>query len=92
VYGLFLTDGKYVAYSDAGGIHVKLLSTGEERSIPTLGEAPTGTISYVAGWFSSLFCGCLDCLDAGSWRDYTHWSRIVPFRNRADLLGPAAPI
>jgi eukaryotic-like serine/threonine-protein kinase len=38
-------DGKYLAYSDATGIHVKLLSTGEERVIPR----PAG-VSAGAGW------------------------------------------
>ena len=27
-------DGKYVAYSDLGGIHLKLIATGETRTIP----------------------------------------------------------
>lgn len=44
-------DGNYVAYSEAGGIHVKLFSTGEERIIPTPREARDGTIPYVDSWF-----------------------------------------
>jgi Tol biopolymer transport system component len=44
-------DGKYVAYSDVSGIHVKLLSTGEERTIPMPGERSEGSISYVDSWF-----------------------------------------
>jgi Tol biopolymer transport system component len=39
-------DGNYVAYSDSAGIHVKLLSTGDERLIPK----PAG-VSAVTGWF-----------------------------------------
>jgi serine/threonine protein kinase len=31
-------DGRYLGYSDAAGIHVKLLSTGEERLIPRPSE------------------------------------------------------
>ena len=33
-------DGKYLAYSDPAGIHVKLISTGEERLIPKPAGVP----------------------------------------------------
>jgi Tol biopolymer transport system component len=42
-------DGKYLAYSDSAGIHVKLLSTGEEHLFPK----PAG-VSLSASWW-------LDC-------------------------------
>jgi DNA-binding winged helix-turn-helix (wHTH) protein/Tol biopolymer transport system component len=42
-------DGKYLAYSDAAGIHLRLLSTGEERLIPT--PAVRGALSYIDSWF-----------------------------------------
>lgn len=35
-------DGKYLAYSDPAGIHVKLLSTSEERLIPRPAGVPAG--------------------------------------------------
>src|SRR6185437_3694512 len=44
-------DGNYLAYSDAAGIHVKLLSTGDERLSAMPGGMPTGTLSYVDSWF-----------------------------------------
>lgn len=44
-------DGKYLAYSEAGGIHVKLLSTGEERMLTTSLDAQDGTIPYIDSWF-----------------------------------------
>jgi serine/threonine protein kinase/Tol biopolymer transport system component len=44
-------DGKYLAYSDLAGIHVKLLSTGEERLIPTPAGVPAGAYWRVASWF-----------------------------------------
>ena len=44
-------DGKYVAYSDPGGIHVKLLSTGEERLIPRPAGAPASAYWDVDSWF-----------------------------------------
>src|SRR5437660_8952339 len=44
-------DGKYLAYSHAAEIHVKLLSTGEERIIPKpAGISSSGGWS-VASWF-----------------------------------------
>jgi serine/threonine protein kinase len=44
-------DGKYLAYSDRTGIHVKLLSTGEERLIPKPAEVPADVFWFAASWF-----------------------------------------
>jgi hypothetical protein len=44
-------DGRYLAYSDAAGIHVKLLSTGEERLIPRPAGIPANAEWSVASWF-----------------------------------------
>ncbi len=44
-------DGKYLAYSEATGIHVKLLSTGEERLIPKPPGVPASAAWDVASWF-----------------------------------------
>jgi eukaryotic-like serine/threonine-protein kinase len=44
-------DGKYLAYSNPAGIHVKLLSTGEERLIPRPAGVPASAWWLVASWF-----------------------------------------
>jgi serine/threonine protein kinase/Tol biopolymer transport system component len=44
-------DGQYLAYSDMAGIHVKLLSTGEERVIPKPAGVPAGAEWGVDSWF-----------------------------------------
>ena len=44
-------DGKYLAYSDSAGIHVKLLSTSEERLIPKPSEVPMNAFWSVDSWF-----------------------------------------
>jgi serine/threonine protein kinase/Tol biopolymer transport system component len=44
-------DGKYLAYSDPAGIHVKLLSTSEERLIPRPAGVPAGAGWAVTSWF-----------------------------------------
>jgi Tol biopolymer transport system component len=44
-------DGKYLAYSDLSGIHVKLLSNGEERLIPRPAEVPVSAYWGVVSWF-----------------------------------------
>jgi len=44
-------DGKYLAYSDSAGIHVKLLLTGEERLIPKPAEVPASAYWFVTSWF-----------------------------------------
>ncbi len=45
-------DGKYLAYSDPAGIHVKLLSTGEARLIPRPAGVPAGAFWDVDSWFA----------------------------------------
>ena len=49
--GAISPDGKYLAYSDLGGIHVKLLSTGDERPIPRPAGVPAGDDWGVDSWF-----------------------------------------
>ncbi len=44
-------DGKYVAYSDSEGIHVKLLETGEQRVIPRPKGVPEDAGWGLAAWF-----------------------------------------
>jgi Tol biopolymer transport system component len=44
-------DGRYLAYSDTAGIHVKLLSTGEERLIPRPAEFPASAEWEIGSWF-----------------------------------------
>jgi len=44
-------DGKYLAYSDASGIHVKLLSTGEEHLIPRPARVSADAVWAVDSWF-----------------------------------------
>jgi serine/threonine protein kinase len=49
--GAISPDGKYLAYSDAAGIHVKLLSTGDERLIPRPAGVPASAWWVVDPWF-----------------------------------------
>lgn len=44
-------DGKYLAYSDRAGIHVKLLSTSEEQLIRRPSGVPAGADWSVDSWF-----------------------------------------
>jgi serine/threonine protein kinase len=49
--GAISPDGQYLAYSDRAGIHVKLLSSGEERLIPRPAGVPAGASWIVGSWF-----------------------------------------
>jgi eukaryotic-like serine/threonine-protein kinase len=49
--GAISPDGKYLAYSDAAGIHIKLLSTGDERVIPSPAGVPADAYWYIGSWF-----------------------------------------
>jgi len=44
-------DGKYFAYSDLGGLHVKLLQTGEIRDFAQPGELGEARAQWVIRWF-----------------------------------------
>ncbi|MGA7414961.1 MAG: hypothetical protein WBW33_31115, partial [Bryobacteraceae bacterium] len=44
-------DGKYLAYSDRAGIHVKLLSTSEERLMPRPAGVAASAFWLVTSWF-----------------------------------------
>jgi Tol biopolymer transport system component len=55
-------DGKYLAYSDPAGIHVKLISSGEERVIPK----PPG-VSPAADWVNQYWFPDSTKLIANAW-------------------------
>ncbi|MGA7414123.1 MAG: protein kinase, partial [Bryobacteraceae bacterium] len=44
-------DGKYVAYGDRSGIHIKLVETGETRTIPRPGAIKTEMVWAPMSWF-----------------------------------------
>jgi serine/threonine protein kinase len=60
---LISPDGKYLAFSDSGGIHVRLISTGEERVLPqtdgysVLSWFPDGTRMAAAKYSGKAFRG-----------------------------------
>jgi WD40 repeat protein len=43
-------DGKYFAYSDLGGLHIKLLQTGEIRDLPQPPELGEGRAHWLVTW------------------------------------------
>jgi Tol biopolymer transport system component len=49
--GAISPDGRYLAYSDLAGIHVKLLSTGDERLIAKPASIPAGAMWLAQSWF-----------------------------------------
>jgi DNA-binding winged helix-turn-helix (wHTH) protein/Tol biopolymer transport system component len=49
--GAISPDGKYVAYSDSGGLHLKLVETGEVRTLPRPSWFPSDAAWNVASWF-----------------------------------------
>ncbi len=44
-------DGKYLAYTDSAGIHVKLISAGEEHLIPRPALVPASAFWWAEAWF-----------------------------------------
>jgi eukaryotic-like serine/threonine-protein kinase len=51
--GAISPDGKYLAYPDTLGMHVKQLETGETQTFPQPKEIKSNTLDWVAGsWFS----------------------------------------
>ena len=44
-------DGRYLAYSDQAGIHIKLISSGEERLFPRPAGVPASAQWLISSWF-----------------------------------------
>jgi len=80
-------DGKYLAYSDSAGIHVRLLSTGEERLIPTPTGVPAG-FSYVDSWFPNATELLAHSRKAGGHGNM--WAISIMGKSSRELRGDAA--
>jgi eukaryotic-like serine/threonine-protein kinase len=72
-------DGKYLAHSDRAGIHIRLLSTGEERLIPRPAGVPAGAYWYLTSWFPDGTQMLADAYQPGG--HYSTW--------RVSVLGPS---
>jgi serine/threonine protein kinase len=86
-------DGRYLAYSDAAVIHVKLLSTGEERLIPRPSGIPASAEWWISSWFpdgTQLLADASGMGVSSVWtvsvlgqtvrelRDNAVWARVAP--------------
>jgi serine/threonine protein kinase/Tol biopolymer transport system component len=63
--GAISPDGKYLAYSDSAGIHVKIIETNEERLLPKPAGVAPDTRWYVWGWFPDGTRLLVDLVEAG---------------------------
>src|SRR5262249_25065449 len=67
-------DGKYLAYHDEAGIHLQLIDTGENRTIPP----PSGLSHEVTGWLTiGWFPGGTKLLAEAIYLDAEHSSTWV---------------
>jgi eukaryotic-like serine/threonine-protein kinase len=71
LWGLALSpDGKYIAYGDRSGMHVKLIETGETHTIPLPAALPNGAIWGPMAWFpdgTKLLAGAFVWPHASTW-------------------------
>jgi len=72
-------DGKYLAYSDPAGIHVKLLSTGEERLIPRPAGVPASAYWDVDSWFPDGTQLLVDAYEVGGQKSIWTFSMLGQF-------------
>jgi len=86
-------DGKYLAYSDRAGIHIRLLSTGEERLIPRPAGVPAGAFWYLTSWFPDGTQLLADAYEQGG--HYSMWTVSVlgpsPRELREGAVGLGSP-
>jgi serine/threonine protein kinase len=86
-------DGRYLAYSDRAGIHVKLLSTGEERVILRPAGVPAGAYWLVGSWFPDGTQLLADAYEQGGQKSM--WTVSVlgpsPRELREDAVGGGSP-
>jgi DNA-binding winged helix-turn-helix (wHTH) protein/Tol biopolymer transport system component len=55
-YAAISPDGKSIAYADRSGIHIKVIETGEVRTIPPLGDdahshTPSAAVRFPVSWY-----------------------------------------
>jgi len=63
--GAISPDGRYLAYSDVHGMHIKLIETGETQDIPQPESLKGGQVSWqVVAWFPS---GTMFLANASPW-------------------------
>ena len=82
-------DGNYIAYSDPAGIHVKLLSTSEDRLISRPADVPASTFWEPDSWFPDGTQLLADAYEPGGRKSI--WTVSVlgqsPRELREDALG-----
>jgi eukaryotic-like serine/threonine-protein kinase len=86
--GLISPDGKYLAYSDARGLHLKVIDTGETRTTPQPEELKNQRVKWgVVGWLpdSTRFVGNA-YPGTEEWRD---WSSATASIWAVSVLGAA---
>jgi Tol biopolymer transport system component len=86
-------DGKYLAYSDRAGIHVKLLSTSEERLIPRPAGVTASAYRAVFSWFPDGTQLLANAVERGG--HYSMWTVSVlgpsPRELRGGAMGRGSP-
>lgn len=61
-------DGKYVAYTDDSGLHLRVIKTGEEHDLPVPGEAKADFIAWVPDGNSVLVTVVSSGLSGAIWK------------------------
>jgi serine/threonine protein kinase len=75
--GTISPDGKYLAYSDRKGIHLKLVETGETRNVPEPGALKENKVDWeIKSWFPDDTRFLADALP--------QWSSHIPFYSSED--------
>jgi eukaryotic-like serine/threonine-protein kinase len=80
-------DGKYLAYSDTAGIHLKLISTGDERLIPKPAGVASNAWWGVPSWFPEGTELLLDAQEPGG--RSTVWAISVLGQSARELRNDA---
>ena len=68
-------DGKYLAYSDTKGLHIKLIATGETRAVPQSAALKDQSVKWeVGGWFPDSTRFLVN--SHPSTEDWNEWSSV----------------
>jgi serine/threonine protein kinase len=88
--GSISPDGKYLAYADGKGMHVKQIETDEAQSVPQPKELQSNTVAWEivsAGWFPDSSRFVANAHPAGEGQDY--WSSPTSSIWMVSVLGAA---
>jgi serine/threonine protein kinase len=86
--GAISPDGKYLAYSDTRGLHIKVINTGETRTVAQPGELKGQSVKWEVGpWFPDSTRFLVDIHPSRIEEEWSEWSSVNTSIWTVSMLG-----